>query len=107
MTDFQSIQLVGAVGSPYTRKMLALLRYRRIPHRMTWGQPEMELPALGLDVPKPVLLPTCILPDANGQLQAVTDSTPIIRRLHLVWLRKLPAWAETSADLCLRPYWML
>jgi glutathione S-transferase len=75
------IQLIGAVGSPYTRKMLSLLRYRRIPHKITWGQPEVVLPTLGIELPKPVLLPTFILPDANGDLAAATDSTPLIRRL--------------------------
>lgn len=75
------IQLIGAVGSPYTRKMLSLLRYRRIPHKITWGQPEVVLPTLGIGLPKPVLLPTFILPDANGDLAAATDSTPLIRRL--------------------------
>ena len=79
--DSRNIQLIGAVGSPYTRKMLSLLRYRRIPHKITWGQPELVIPTLGLELPKPVLLPTFILPEANGDLKAVTDSTPIIRRL--------------------------
>jgi glutathione S-transferase len=39
------------------------------------------LPTLGIELPKPVLLPTFILPDANGDLAAATDSTPLIRRL--------------------------
>lgn len=81
MRSSSIIQLIGAVGSPYTRKMLSLLRYRRIPHKITWGQPELVLPTLGIELPKPVLLPTFILPDANGDLTAATDSTPLIRRL--------------------------
>jgi glutathione S-transferase len=67
--------LSGAPGSPYTRKMVALLRYRRIPYRLllsTTGVP-------GLPVAKPPLLPTFYLPGPDGALQAVTDSTPLIR----------------------------
>lgn len=76
MTD--PIALSGAPGSPYTRKMLAVLRYRRIPYRFL----PPSGPALsGLPQPKVALLPTFYLPDEAGDLQAVTDSTPIIRRL--------------------------
>ena len=72
------IALSGAPGSPYTRKMLAVLRYRRIPYRFL----PPSGPALAdLPQPKVGLLPTFYLPDDAGTLQAVTDSTPIIRRL--------------------------
>lgn len=78
MTITPPIALSGAPGSPYTRKMLALLRYRRLPYRLlpTEGPALAELPA-----PKVRLLPTFYLPGSDGVLQAVTDSTPIIRRL--------------------------
>ena len=72
------IALSGAPGSPYTRKMLAVLRYRRIPYRLL----PPSGPALDqLPKAKVPLLPTFFLPDESGVLQAVTDSTPIIRRL--------------------------
>jgi glutathione S-transferase len=76
MTD--PIALSGAPGSPYTRKMLAVLRYRRIPYRFL---PPSGPALAGLPQPKVGLLPTFYLPDAEGTLRAVTDSTPIIRRL--------------------------
>ena len=75
MTD--PIALSGAPGSPYTRKMLAVLRYRRIPYRFLLpNNPWMK----DLPRPKVQLLPTFYLPDETGALQAVTDSTPLIRR---------------------------
>jgi glutathione S-transferase len=75
MTD--SIALSGAPGSPYTRKMLAVLRYRRIAYRfMLPSNPQLR----DLPRPKVQLLPTFYLPDEAGDLQAVTDSTPLIRR---------------------------
>ena len=75
MTD--PVALSGAPGSPYTRKMLAVLRYRRIPYRYLI----VSNPALA-DMPraKVPLLPTFYLPGADGVLEAVTDSTPLIRR---------------------------
>ncbi len=72
------IALKGAPGSPYTRKMLALLRYRHIPYRLIVSATEADE---HLPEPKVALLPTFYLPDATGELQAVVDSTPIIRTL--------------------------
>ena len=76
MTD--QIKLIGNVASPYTRKMIAYLRYKRIPYEVIWGQPEDVLREMKIEAPKPVLLPVFIL-DRNGQATAVTDSTPLIR----------------------------
>lgn len=83
MPSKKPIQLIGAPPSPYTRKMASLLRYRRIPYQLIWGEPAQLLPAMGLETPKPSLLPTFLLAAENDgeELQAVTDSTPIIRRL--------------------------
>ena len=73
----QPIALSGAPGSPYTRKMLSVLRYRRIPYRfLLLNNPLLR----DLPRPKVQLLPTFYLPDAAGEVQAVTDSTPLIRR---------------------------
>ncbi|HSZ52618.1 MAG TPA: glutathione S-transferase N-terminal domain-containing protein [Caulobacteraceae bacterium] len=73
----EPIALMGAPGSPYTRKMLAVLRYRRIPYRfLTSAQASAE----GMPNPRVALLPTFYLPGADGALEAVTDSTPLIRR---------------------------
>ena len=76
MTD--SIKLIGNVASPYTRKMIAYLRYKRIPYEVIWGQPEDVLKKMNIEPPKPILLPVFIL-DRDGQATAVTDSTPLIR----------------------------
>lgn len=72
------ILLSGAPGSPYTRKMLAALRYRRLPYRFMQGGHGAHR-----DLPRPrvELLPTFYLPGPDGALEAVVDSTPIIRRL--------------------------
>ncbi len=74
----EPIALMGAPGSPYTRKMLAVLRYRRIPYRflISGGRQAAAMPE-----PRVRLLPTFFLPGPSGDLEAVTDSTPIIRRL--------------------------
>jgi glutathione S-transferase len=78
MTDAtRPLRLRGAPGSPYTRKMLALLRYRRIPYRfIVRGSREDH----GLPEPKVSLLPTFFLPGPDGRDEPVVDSTPLIRR---------------------------
>lgn len=85
MSEVEKLKLIGAPPSPYTKKMLALMRYRHIPYSMLWGQPEVLLPEMGIALPKPILLPTYIFDDENGQSQAVCDSTPIIRRLEKMY----------------------
>ena len=78
--SLEPVQLVGGTGSPYTQKMVALLRYRRIPYSITWGQPETTCEALGVEAPKPTFMPTFFF-EEGGELTAHCDSTPIIRRL--------------------------
>ena len=81
MTIDSPLRLYGQYGSPYTRKMLSLLRYRRIPYQLLQGGPG-EAPR---DLPRPKvnLLPTFYLTNEAGELEAVVDSTPLIRRLDL------------------------
>jgi len=77
MTQHESLKLKGAPGSPYTRKMLAYLRFRHIPYELLIGD---QATTLGLPEAKVGLLPTFYLPNADGEIEAVVDSTPLIRR---------------------------
>jgi glutathione S-transferase len=69
------LRIVGAPGSPYSRKLRAVLRYRRIPH--AWIQAGSR-EARGLPRPRVELLPQLVFPGAK---EALTDSSPLIRRL--------------------------
>jgi glutathione S-transferase len=74
----EPLRILGVPGSPYSCKLRAVLRYRRIPH--VWiemGSPESR----GLPVPRVSLLPQLFLPGPDGALEARTDSTPLIRLL--------------------------
>jgi hypothetical protein len=70
-----ALRIVGQDGSPYSNKMLALLRYRRIPHRWIGaGSPEAQ----GLSAPPGYqLIPKVIFLDGV----AMNDSTLMIKEL--------------------------
>jgi glutathione S-transferase len=73
------LRIVGAPGSPYSRKLRAVLRYRRIPHLWILN---FSKESRGLPEPPVRLLPVLIYPDAQGNpREAAIDSTPLIRRL--------------------------
>ena len=72
------LRVIGIQGSPYSRKLLATLRYRRLPYAwIVTDSPEHE----GLPRPKVFLLPQLLAEDADGNAVAITDSTPILRDL--------------------------
>ncbi len=73
----EPVQFKGVPGSPYTRKMLAYLRYRHIRYELLIGN---QADSLNLPEPKVNLLPTFYLPNPQNELEAVVDSTPLIRR---------------------------
>jgi len=89
------VHLKGTPCSPYTRKMLAYLRYRRIPYKYLMGT---AADIAGMPKPKVELLPTFYLPNAQGQIEAVTDSTPLIRRFE----RDFPTRAAIPSHPVLR-----
>ena len=86
MTD--PIKVFGSVGSPYTQKMLSLLRYRNIPYSVSWGDVVQNLSFLNIEPPKPVLLPTMVFKDDEGSDICRTDTTPIIRYLEELYKEK-------------------
>lgn len=81
MTTTNRITLIGNTPSPYTRKMVSVLRYRHIPYSIVWADPGEELEKRRIAKPKVALLPTFIFSDDDGELQSMVDSTPIIRKL--------------------------
>ena len=92
-----AIEIIGAPGSPYTRKMIALLRYRRIEHQVHWGDPGAILVARGLPKPKVALLPTLLIntSETSDTSAVLIDSTPVIRKLDELFPQRT---ARTTAD---------
>ncbi len=79
MSAESDLRLVGVGASPYTRKLRAALRFRRIPYRfVVIGSKEAQaLP----DRPLP-LVPYLVLPDTDGgPAMAMSDTTPILDHL--------------------------
>lgn len=72
------LRILGIQGSPYSRKMLAALRYRRIPY--SWivrdSVEDHDLP-----LPRVFLLPQIYEDAPDGTTTVRTDSTPILRDL--------------------------
>ena len=83
----EPIRLIGGTASPYTQKMVALLRYRRIPYAITWGQPKELCEAQGITPPNPALMPTVFF-EEGGEIKARCDSTPMIRQLDVAFTER-------------------
>jgi glutathione S-transferase len=79
VTSCSNLRLVGIGASPYTRKLRAALRYRRIPYRfvVVGSEEASALPKRPLP-----LLPYVILPGPDGEPgAAMSDTTPILDHL--------------------------
>ncbi len=73
------LKLVGAPGSPYSRKLRAVLRYRRISHRwiLRNSKDDRDIPPVRVPV-----IPVLVFPGEGGAPDtAANDTTPLIRRL--------------------------
>ncbi len=74
-----ALKLVGGFGSPYSRKMRAVLRFRRIPFSwiMRGSSEDVDIPAVPV-----ALIPVLVFPgEAERADEAMIDSTFQIRRL--------------------------
>ncbi|MEL7547317.1 MAG: glutathione S-transferase N-terminal domain-containing protein [Pseudomonadota bacterium] len=79
MTADLDLRVVGVGASPYTRKLRAAIRYRRLPYRFVVAGSK-EAAALP-ERPLP-LVPYLVAPDPSGQLtQVMSDTTPILSAL--------------------------
>src|SRR5271155_2864329 len=79
----KELKLVGAYGSPYSRKMRAVLRYRRIPFRwiMRGSSADVGIPPAAV-----ALIPVLVFPGRDGSPDtAMIDSTFQIKRLESMY----------------------
>lgn len=70
------LRMRGALGSPYSLKMRAVLRYRQIPFQWVPQGSQFD------DLPPFPLIPAIAFPNENGEYtDAMIDSSPLIARL--------------------------
>jgi glutathione S-transferase len=72
------VLITGSIGSPYTRKIRALARYRRIPYRFLAMQSKE---AAALPKPPLPLVPGVYLPEGDDGYTATSDTTFQLRTL--------------------------
>ena len=72
--DKAMYRVIGVDASPYTTKLRAVLRYRRIPHVWICRLPQSYAPTRAV---RPAIMPVVQFPDGGYH----TDSTPIIHAL--------------------------
>ena len=86
----ETIIIKGAPGSPYTRKILSICRYRNIPYKFVigglFGKGIMNTDHL--PVSKVELLPTVYFYNTSGDLEPMVDSTFILRRLENIQVNR-------------------
>ena len=76
----EPVEIYGAPGSPYTRKMLAILRFRRVPYVLGWDG-HMVSGTETRPAPKVSIIPIMYFATDSVVKEVAVDSTPIIRRL--------------------------
>ncbi|MFQ3200254.1 MAG: glutathione S-transferase [Zhongshania sp.] len=85
MSSDKSLRLIGGTASPYTMKMISLMRYRHIRYAVSWGMPDVILDKMEVERPKLAFMPTFLFDDDDGRPVATCDSSPIIRRLETMY----------------------
>ena len=76
----EPVEIYGAPGSPYTRKMLAVLRFRRVPYVLGWDG-HMVSGTETRPAPKVSIIPIMYFATDSEVKEVAVDSTAIIRRL--------------------------
>lgn len=80
------LKIIGAPGSPYSRKLRSLMRYREIPYQwiQKWTPEENKYPK-----PPIPIIPVVVFPNERGEYdRSVVDSTPLIREFENLYTKK-------------------